>query len=250
LDKLDKSLIKQRFARSLLTYSDNALVQRETAERLMYELRSAAGNDFDRIFEIGCGSGLLTQMIAEQLKFNQFYLNDLVDECETVAAGITNCQFIPGDVERLPELPEKLDLVISNATFQWLDHLPDILARLDAVMAEGSVLAFSTFGPQNAREIAELKQTSLNYLTPPQLKSIVAERFNLICFHENIRQIKFAHPMDVLNHLKNTGVTAVSKDIWTKSVLKKFIANYIDRYGSEHGVTLTYHPVMVIAEKK
>jgi len=248
--KLDKELIKKRFARSLKTYAEHALVQKAIAERLLFELSTISGDKFERIFEIGCGSGILTRQIAKIFEYDKFYLNDLVDECAELSSKYPNTEFIGGDIENITALPQNLDLIISNATFQWLDHLPKVLEQLAGILNPNGILAFSTFGPRNACEITELTGKALNYLSAPELKATVEKHFEISCYHENIRKVHFEHPMDVLRHLQKTGVTAVSKQIWTKSDLQNFVTRYIETNKTESGVSLTYHPIIIIAEKK
>ena len=248
--KLDKELIKKRFARSLKTYAEHALVQKATAERLLFELSTIAGDRFDRVFEIGCGSGIMTRQIIKMFEYEKFYLNDLVDECAKLCSKSTNTEFIGGDIETIHTLPRELDLIISNATFQWLDHLPKVLDKFAEILKTNGVLAFSTFGPNNAREITELTGKTLKYLPAPELKNTVEKHFEISCYHENIRKVHFDHPMDVLRHLQKTGVTAVSRQIWTKSDLQNFIRRYIEHNKTESGVSLTYHPIMIIANLK
>lgn len=248
--KLDKELIKKRFARSLKTYAEHALVQKATAERLLFELSTIAGDKFDRIFEIGCGSGIMTRQIMKIFEYEKFYLNDLVDECAKLCSGAVNTEFLGGDIENLPVLPDELDLIISNATFQWLDHFPRVLDKFAEILKSSGILAFSTFGPRNACEITGLTGKTLNYLSAPELKNTVEKHFEIICCHENIRRIHFDHPMDVLRHLQKTGVTAVSRQIWTKSDLQNFIQRYIEDNKTESGVSLTYHPIIIIANLK
>ncbi|MCP3966417.1 MAG: malonyl-ACP O-methyltransferase BioC [Lentisphaerae bacterium] len=246
--KPDKALVRKRFARSLKTYAEHAFVQRSTAERLLFELRTAHGEKFSKILEIGCGAGTLSKMLYRQLKYRELFLNDLVEECSVVADKFRRCEFIGGDIEAISELPKNLDLIASNATFQWLEHLPDTLDKLADSLVPGGVLAFSTFGPQNAEEVSGVTGKRLRYLAETELKKAVSQRFTITCFHENIRKLRFAHPMDVLRHLKNTGVTAISSEVWTKSSLQSFIESYIEQSG-EDGITLTYHPMVVIASK-
>ena len=248
--KLDKELVKKRFARSLKTYAEHALVQKATAERLLFELSTISGDKFERIFEIGCGSGVMTRQITKMFEYEKFYLNDLVDECAKLNSKYPNTEFIGGDIENIPVLPQNLDLIISNATFQWLDHLPKVLEQLAGILNPGAILAFSTFGPSNACEIAELTGKALNYLSAPELKNAVGKHFEISCYHENIRKVHFETPMDVLRHLQKTGVTAVSKQIWTKSDLQNFITHYIEHNETESGVSLTYHPIIIIANLK
>ncbi len=248
--KLDKELIKKRFARSLKTYAEHALVQKAIAERLLFELSTIAGDKFERIFEIGCGSGIMTRQIVKMFEYEKLYLNDLVDECAKLSSKSPNTEFISGDIENIPVLPQNLDLIISNATFQWLDHLPKVLSQLAGILNPDGVLSFSTFGPLNACEITELTGKTLNYLSAPELKNAVGKHFEISCYHENIRKVHFEHPMDVLRHLQKTGVTAVSKQIWTKSDLQNFIKRYIESNETESGVSLTYHPIIIIANVK
>lgn len=248
--KLDKELIKKRFARSLKTYAEHALVQRSTAERLLFELSTFAGDKFGKIFEIGCGSGIMTAEIAQMFEYEKYYLNDLVEECSKLCTKFSDTEFIAGDIEAIDPLPSELDLIVSNATFQWLDHLSKVLEKLAGCLKPESFLAFSTFGPLNAHEITDLTGKALNYLPAVELKKIVRENFEICCYHENIRKLHFDHPMDVLKHLQKTGVTAVSKQIWTKSDLQNFIEGYIKKNKSESGVSLTYHPIIIIAQKK
>ena len=82
----DKTIIKQRFARSLATYNDNAVIQQDIAARLLDELISAAGNRYDNILEVGCGSGLLTRMLSSKVEYGNLLLNDLVDQCSQLAS--------------------------------------------------------------------------------------------------------------------------------------------------------------------
>ncbi|MFA6716136.1 MAG: malonyl-ACP O-methyltransferase BioC [Victivallales bacterium] len=248
--KPDKELIKKRFARSLKTYAEHAYVQKAIAERLLFELSTAAGDKFERILEIGCGSGIITCQIAKMFEYKRLYLNDLVDECARLASKYPNTEFIGGDIENISPLPSGLDLIISNATFQWLDHLPKVLERLAGILNPEGVLAFSTFGPRNACEINSLTGKTLNYLSVPELKSAVSKHFTVRCCHENIRELYFEHPLDVLRHLQKTGVTAVSRQIWTKSDLQNFVSRYIEENKTESGVSLTYHPIIIVADLK
>ena len=45
-----------------------------------------------------------------------------------------------------------------------------------------------------------------------------------------------------------TGVTGTTGHTWSRGRLADFTQSYTRRFGSAEGVTLTYHPVYVIAE--
>ena len=67
---------------------------------------------------------------------------------------------------------------------------------------------------------------------------------------ETIR-LAFASPVEVLHHLKATGVTATGNRLWTKGRLEQFRKQYIEQFSTPDGcVTLTYRPVYFVAIKK
>ena len=249
-DKPDKSLIRKRFARSLKTYTDNASVQHRIANRLMSELIETAGANYQRICEIGCGTGLFTSLISEKLKYEHLYLNDLVEDCSFVADKYSNCDFFSGDIETIDSLPTDIDLVVSNAVFQWFHDMPATLAKIADIMQPGSVLAFSTFGTDNLLEVSSITGSSLEYLPICDLKEIISENFEVISCYEKWYFLEFESPVDVLKHLKQTGVTAISNQSWTKSDMTSFCSQYQDKFSTDKGVVLSYHPVIVVALKK
>lgn len=250
MQKVDKTLVGKRFARSLETYSEQAVVQRVTAGKMLDELIRLKNSRFSRVFEVGCGSGILTRMIAERLDTNKLFANDLVADCRNYVENICNAEFFPGDIEQLDNLPGDLNLIISNATFQWLHHFEHTLEKMAGLLAKDGILAFSTFGPENVRELSQVKDVSLNYLSGDQLSREVDKHYEVIFLDEDVVTVEFSDPMAVLKHLKNTGTNSLSDKIWTKSALKKFATEYYTRYRTKNGVSLTYHPVIVIARKK
>jgi len=67
-------------------------------------------------------------------------------------------------------------------------------------------------------------------------------------FDETTR-LTFETPVDVLRHLRRTGVTGVRPFRWGAGGLRLFADEYRRRFGDGDGVTLTYHPVYIVAEK-
>ncbi|MBN2064370.1 MAG: malonyl-ACP O-methyltransferase BioC [Sedimentisphaerales bacterium] len=250
LHQPDKSLVRKRFGRSLTTYCDHAAVQAQTATRLADELIAVAGSRFDRIFEVGCGTGLLSRVLCERLDYGSYYLNDIVEECRAVTSQVPGSVFMPGDIEFISDLPTELDLIVANAVFQWLHDLPGLFKRLAGQLAEGGILAFSTFGPDNLTEIRQLTGISLDYYSLAEIMDILAGQYEVLCCYERSVMLEFADPSSVLRHLKMTGVTAIKPPRWTKADLNDFSDKYLKSFASNNGVILTWQPIIVIAGKK
>ncbi|NTU67785.1 MAG: malonyl-ACP O-methyltransferase BioC [Chlorobiaceae bacterium] len=246
----DKQLVCSRFGRSLHTYRRSAVVQGGMATRLV-RLVGQAGTPahLGRVLEVGAGSGLLTSALLVNHSAGTYFANDLVAgsrefvmqafEGRAVGKGL----FLEGDIERLDPLPGRLDLVVSNATVQWLHDLGAFFARMASSLQPGGLLAFSTFGPGNMLEIAALEGVSLAYRTPAEIGALAGEAFETICIEEEERRLEFASPEAVLRHIRQTGVNGVAGRAWTRERYQQFLQRYRDSFSSEGGVGLTYHPV-------
>lgn len=76
-------------------------------------------------------------------------------------------------------------------------------------------------------------------------------QYKLLTAEESLIILKLDSPMDVLRHLKATGVTGVRYFQWNRKTIKDFTLSYKELYSTLEGqVTLTYHPIYLIAQKK
>ncbi|AOS84840.1 malonyl-[acyl-carrier protein] O-methyltransferase BioC [Chlorobaculum limnaeum] len=254
---IDKQLVHRRFRRALPTYAGHAEVQRRMAARLVAMIESAgAAPPIGRVFEFGCGSAMLTSMLFERHSAEAFYANDLVAESrafvEQAVAGrpVGRLEFLPGDVERLDPLPGNLDLALSNATLQWLHEPARFFERLAGSVKPGGLVAFSTFGAENMREIATLAEASLSYRSLGEIAALAGAAFEVIVIEEEIVRQEFDSPEAVLRHIRATGVNGVARRAWTRSHYLDFLQRYRAAHPAGSGVALTWHPVYCCFRRK
>lgn len=254
---IDKQLVRRRFRRALPTYAGHAEVQRRMAARLVAMIESAgAAPHLERVFEFGCGSAMLTSMLFERHSADEFFANDLVAESRAfvekavVGRKVGRTEFLPGDVEQLDPLPANLDLAVSNATVQWLHEPARFFERLAASMKPGGVVAFSTFGAENMREIATLGEAALPYRSLAVIAELAGGSFELVEIEDEIVRQEFDAPEAVLRHIRSTGVNGVASRAWTRSQYLDFLQRYRASYSSGGGVALTWHPVYCCFRRK
>ncbi len=252
---MDKQQIAGCFARARRTYDREAHVQLQVAGRMLNFLRQTCTEEthLSHIVEIGCGTGLYSRLLFRTFRPQTLWLNDLCPEMEENLADLlaqSGVSFTPGDAEAIP-LPCPAHVITSCSTFQWLTDLPAFFHRCHQALLPGGILAFSTFGPENLREIRSLTGNGLHYFTPTEIREMLIPGFQILHASEEVATLTFPTPTDVLRHLKQTGVTGTEKRIWTRARLQHFNEEYLRLFPTEDGqVSLTYHPVYVIVEKK
>ena len=249
----DKELVRERFVRSLAGYDGEAAVQREMAAGLVEDILSHGGEGFDCVLEIGCGTGLLSRQLARRLRIRKIVVNDLVAACgpraESAVKQMAGAAFTfhPGDIEKLDLPPAAFDLVASNAVFHWLDDPAGLLERLADTLREGGLLAFTTFGPDNLREVAAVGGKGLCYRSIDEVAALVERHYRILQCRESHAVLRFFSPRRVLEHLRRTGANGLERAGWTRGVLRAFEGEYRERFGEGDEVTLTYHPMFFVA---
>jgi len=252
----DKELVRERFGRSLAGYDGEAAVQRGMAVALVEEILSHGGDSFDSALEIGCGTGLLSRELARRLRIRKIVANDLVAECGPRVEGAVEqmagaaFSFHPGDIERIDLPPAAFDLVASNAVFHWLDDPAGLLKRLAATLRAGGLLAFTTFGPDNLREVAAVGRRGLCYRSIDEVAALVERHYRILYCRETHEVLRFSSPRRVLEHLRRTGANGLERAGWTRGVLRAFEGEYRERFGKGGEVTLAYHPMFFVARRK
>ena len=243
---MNPKLLKHKFEKSLETYNNNAIVQKDLAQKLALEV-SNIKSEYENILELGCGSGLLTNEIVRKIKFNQYYANDLVEKSQNYIKKIVpNCKFYIGDAKKINP-SQKMDLIISNAMFQWFENLEKASDSFKTILNKDGILAFSTFTPENYKEIKEITGLALKYKTKDEITDIFSKNYKILCIEEFNKKIKFKTPLELLAHMKNTGVNSLSSSHWTIKEVKDFCDKYKEKYPD---ISLTYAGIILVCIKK
>lgn len=260
--KIDHLSIAQRFAKAGQSYHAHAVVQKQIAQQLTLYMQHYLSERWPeqvsgRYLEIGCGSGHLSQHLLAHNGYFQptsYYCNDLYAQVQQHFAEDQRLTWLIGDIEQLA-LPTALDLIVSSSALQWMKDIDALLVKMHAALKPQAYLCFSSFSLDNLKQIKQLTGQGLDYLSLEQWQTKLAQYgFEVLYLHDQLENLYFQHPLDVLKHLKATGVTATAQQYrWTKQSLQQFYQDYqalsqLDLQGNLQ-YPLSYHPLYCIARR-
>lgn len=242
---MNSKLIKKQFEKSFDTYNKNAIVQQFLAEKLSSEV-AKINKKFENVLELGCGTGLLTSELKNKISFEKYFANDIVEKSEKYVKNIIpSAQFYIGDARKIKPV-QKMDLIISNAMFQWFENLEKVGEIYKNFLNKDGILAFSTFTKENYKEIKALTGLTLDYKTVEQIKDVFGKHYEILQVDEYNKLMRFDSPLELLAHMKSTGVNSLSQKHWTFKEIKDFC----DRCKSVYPqITLTYAGLIFICKK-
>jgi malonyl-CoA O-methyltransferase len=266
---LNKKLVRQHFDRHAFEYDRYAAVQSKMAIQLMEMVHQfSLKKPFNRILEIGCGTGILTKMIQKHWSSAHITAVDISAEMinqTKVKLGerAKEIRFITEDAEELASaslLQGEYDLIISNAAFQWFQQPTEtVKSLLFNLQSPNGIFAFSTFGPRTFYELHESFQaaeTLLDLIPTAHGQAFHSEVFwrslfandaksSSIFSWQQTEQTVF-HPSvrDFLTSIKRVGAgNATQSSGYIPHMRQLFIqmeAYYIKQFSTSNGIQATY----------
>lgn len=250
---IDKSQVAQRFEKAGQSYTAQAIVQKKICQHLLQLMQQyLPQKSLERVFEIGCGSGNLSQLLLQNFDMNTLFLNDLYPRVQQHFQPNPILEWQIGDIEQL-DFPASLNLIASSSALQWICDLDAIFKKCTQALVPAGYLCFSTFGQKNLKEIKTLTGQGLDYLPIEAIQDkLIQQGFEILQLEESLEMLNFSSPKEVLQHLKATGVTATaSQHRWSKQSLQQFYQDYqqfseLNQTGQRQ-YQLSYHPIYCIA---
>ena len=130
-------------------YEGHARIQRDVARALAVRIAALDLPENPRVLEIGCGTGFLTEALAEL--GGEWLVTDLspemLERCRSRLGDRAGRRFaaLDGEYGRPEDGP--FDLICSSLAVQWFDDAPAALSRMADWLAPGGHLMVTTLGP-------------------------------------------------------------------------------------------------------
>ncbi|MCM1521549.1 MAG: DUF452 family protein [Muribaculaceae bacterium] len=240
----DKPLVRKRFSRADGTYDDNAVIQHEISDRLL-SLTPPEAMTGD-VLEIGPGTGRAThRLLSHQPRSLTVWDLHLTP---AILSLDPSCPFkaIETDAETaIRQVPDgSLSLIFSSSTVQWFNSLPRFLSEAARTLKPGGVMALSTYGPSTMREVTGGES---RFPSAETLFRMLPAGTEILCFLEVTHTVNFSSPIDVLRHIRETGVNALDGSQQAHRRALRLTRTYPLR--PDGSAPLTYQPIFIILRK-
>lgn len=190
------------FGKNFSTYDENAIIQKKVAENLTNFISKKFNNQkFDKVIELGCGTGIFTREFLKKFEINEIDLNDCFNTRDYFKE-INYKNFICNDMNEA--IIKNYDIVISSSSFQWIEDLEKLI---ESISKKSEKLAFSIYIDGNLKEIAEHFGVGLKYKKIEEILIILKKYFKNTEYYSEEKTLNFSSPIEALRHLKRTGVT-------------------------------------------
>ncbi|PEA56228.1 malonyl-[acyl-carrier protein] O-methyltransferase BioC [Bacillus pseudomycoides] len=265
---INKTLLQKRFNQAAVFYDQYANVQKKMADQLLTHMKEHYDEAAQiHILELGCGTGYVTEQLATSFPKATITAVDFAESM--IAKAKTRCNveavtFQCEDIERIT-LHEQYDVMISNATFQWLNDLPATLVNLYENLREDGVLLFSTFGNETFHELHTSFQRAKtayavegtttvgqSFFTGLQLQQLCKIITGDIHIAETCYTETFATVREFLQSIRKVGATNSNEESYCQSpsVFRSMLHIYERDFTEGERIAATYHALFSYMKKE
>lgn len=245
---MDKKIVVKNFSKYARFYDSYSSVQDFCASRLISKIGNGG---FDKILDIGCGTGNYTGLLRERFPHAGIKAVDISKEMISIASRKLKdreIDFIIADGEAI-DFKEDFDLISSNAAFQWFEDLGKAFSRYRQFLSKEGIVLFSIFGPETFRELDKSLKAffgngasayAYNFANYMFIKKTLCRLFRKVKIDEVIYKEKYDSLDSLFKKIRYTGTRgngSNGKGLWTTKTMDGLEKIYMENFG---GIVATY----------
>lgn len=155
---IDKATARRSFERAAESYDQAAVLQREIADRMLARL-DYVRLDPKQVLDLGAGTGYAIDGLQKRYRKARVLALDfalgMLRRARERGSWLNRPRCVCADLEALPLADASVDLIFSNAAFQWCNDIQGTFAECLRVLRPGGLLMFTTFGVDTLWELRE-----------------------------------------------------------------------------------------------
>lgn len=227
-------------------------------------------SDARRVFDLGCGPGNSTELLAARYPGARLTgMDSSPAMLESARERLPQAEFVAADLRDWAP-PEPADVLFSNAVFQWVPDHAAVLARLAQTLAPGGVLAVQM--PDNLGEPSHvaMREAAMDGPWRSKLEGALGARQVLpppgdyydllrpLCTRVDIWRTAYQHPLAglpaIVEWLKSTGLRPFLEPL-DEAEREAFLDNYRSRLAFHYParvdgtVLLAFPRLFIVAQR-
>ncbi len=251
-----------RFAAAARTYHDESSLQRTVASKLAASILPM--EQIDCLLEIGCGTGLLTELLRRGLPDAAIHALDIarpmIDQAKD-RIGEHRMHWHVADARQF--CPDRdFPLIISSSALHWMTPVSETIKRLAGMLEPGgnfvsALMVKGTFEElHSAREYLFPSKTAKVCLPPAEeiLEAIAAAGLRIESSRQEVLMERYDSACGFFRSLNRQGVTGMADNrcsLLNPTELRKLILYYDQQFAAPAGgVFATYRVLYVRARKE
>lgn len=246
---INKNNISKSFSKHAHTYNKASVVQQKVAQQLANTMMPFCCAN-PKVFEIGCGTGHLTNILLDKLKPQKYIVNDISPKMlsQLTPSTAQKVELCIGDAEKIV-WPKQIDIITSASTIQWFNNPLSIIGKSALSINQKGLIAIATYGPKTFFQLQNLGIEGLHYNSLQEWQKTVEDN-NMtmqICSSQIITQY-FQSALELMRRLQQTGVNATHNKLSTKQMYQ-LMHNYTQTYQTSNGLPLSYEVFVFVITK-
>ncbi len=203
---LNKEIIKNNFSRGSANYDELALMQKNAAEKLV-KLAKNFISDKSNILDLGSGTGFVAQEILKINSCAKITQTDLSSEMLAKWQPPKNVSAVVCDIENLPFIDEKFDIIFSSFALHWIYDFEKSFANFSNLLAAGGIIAICLPTSSSLDELAANNIFQINKFPEISTLTNILEKNNLrkIYAEKEIYIEEFSNIISAAKYIKNIG---------------------------------------------
>ncbi|MDH5796553.1 MAG: methyltransferase [Anaplasmataceae bacterium] len=208
-----KNTIKKNFNRATSTYNEVDDIQKKSSSILIENFNSFSENFIpNKILDIGCGTGNLTDILLKYFINSTYYLNDISESMLNFTKNkykkYHNFYYELDDIESI-KLSNDYDLIASNLCLQWVCDLEKCIKKLfnQSKFLAISILLEETFSSwSKVLEKYDIHGAIKKYPSIDYIKKII-NKLNPEKYHISTKSfnINFENNVSIMKYLQKLG---------------------------------------------
>ena len=220
--------IREEFSRFANLYDRYNIIQSRVAKKLTSKIDI---KEYNRVLDIGSGSGLIYKNIVNSIKFREFIALDFSKEMLNIHPTSKNIEKIYFDFNKIEDFnilkDNSYDFVISSSALQWSRDLDMTLREISRL---SNIFYFSIFTSNTFKTLHQVAGIKSPIYSKDEIETII-NRYYTPSFEVVNYNLEFPTVREMLRYIKRSGVSGGKRElnyIDIKNIIKNYPLNHLE----------------------